>query len=131
VSIETGAATAYALEGLQERSVLFVDPADKIYVGQVVGENARTDDLICNPTRKKNLTNHRSSTKDIGVKLDVPRRMTLEQAMEWIRSDELVEVTPTAVRIRKAILDVEERKKAEKKQAALDESAGASPRLSA
>ena len=89
-------------------------------------------DMTCNPTKRKNLTNHRSSTKDIAVKLDVPRKMTLEQAMEWIRDDELVEVTPKSIRVRKTILDVEERRRAEKKQLALDESSGVLPsRLSA
>ncbi len=127
VSLDTGVATAYALEGLQERSVIFVEPMEKVYAGQIVGENSRNTDLICNPTKKKALTNHRSSTKDIAVKMDVPRKMTLEQAMEWIRGDELVEVTPKSIRVRKAILDVEERKRAEKKQAMLDESAGSAP----
>ena len=121
VSIETGPATAYALEGFQERSVIFINPQEKIYTGQIVGENARNMDMTCNPTKRKNLTNHRSSTKDIGVKLDVPRKMTLEQAMEWIRDDELVEVTPNSIRIRKTILDIDDRKRAEKKQLALDE----------
>jgi GTP-binding protein len=79
-------------------------------------------DMTCNPTKRKQLTNHRSSTKDIGVKLDVPRKMTLEQAMEWIRDDELVEVTPKSIRIRKAILDIDDRKRAGKKRMILDES---------
>ncbi|MFQ5498793.1 MAG: translational GTPase TypA [Candidatus Zixiibacteriota bacterium] len=122
VSIETGPATAYALEGLQERSVIFVEPTERIYSGQIVGENSRNKDMTCNPTKRKNLTNHRSSTKDIGVKLDTPRKMTLEQAMEWIRDDELVEVTPKSIRVRKTVLDSEDRKRAEKKLLALDES---------
>ena len=121
VSIDTGSATAYAIEGLQERSVIFVEPMEKVYAGQIVGENSRPMDMTCNPTKRKHLTNHRSSTKDIGVKLDVPRKMTLEQAMEWIRDDELVEVTPKSIRVRKAILDFDERRKAEKKQFLLDE----------
>jgi GTP-binding protein len=125
VSIETGTATAYALEGLQERSIIFIEPIDKIYTGQIVGENSRNMDLICNPTKRKHLTNHRSSTKDIGVKLDVPLKMTLEQAMGWIRDDELVEVTPKSIRIRKTILDSDARKRAEKKQFSLDESSNA------
>jgi GTP-binding protein len=125
VSIETGPATAYALEGLQERSVIFIEPTEKIYAGQIVGENSRNMDMTCNPTKRKNLTNHRSSTKDIGIKLDVPRKMSLEQAMEWIRDDELVEVTPKSIRIRKTILDTEARKRAEKKQLALDDSSDA------
>jgi len=122
VSIETGTATAYALEGLQERAVIFVEPTEKIYTGQIVGENSRSMDITCNPTKRKHLTNHRSSTKDIGVKLDVPRKMTLEQAMGWIRDDELVEVTPKSIRIRKTILDIDARRKAEKKQLFLNES---------
>jgi len=120
VSVETGIATAFALEGFQERSVIFVEPTEKIYTGQVIGENSRNMDMTCNPTKRKNLTNHRSSTRDIAVKLDVPRKMSLEQAMEWIRGDELVEVTPKSIRIRKAILDIDERKRANKKQLALD-----------
>jgi GTP-binding protein len=132
VSIETGIATAYSLEGLQDRAVIFVENTEKVYAGQIVGENSRNMDMPCNPTKKKALTNHRSSTKDIAVKLDVPRKMSLEQAMEWIRDDELVEVTPKSIRMRKSILDAEERKRAEKKLSALDESAGASPsRISA
>jgi len=125
ISIETGMATAYALEGLQERSVIFIEPTEKIYTGQIVGENARNMDMTCNPTRQKHLTNHRSSTKDIGVKVDIPWKMTLEQAMEWIRDDELVEVTPKSIRIRKAILDIDKRKRAGKKQLALHESSNA------
>ena len=123
ISIETGPATAYSLEGLQERSVIFVEPTEKVYTGQIVGENSRNMDMTCNPTKKKQLTNHRASNKDIGVKLDVPRKMSLEQAMEWIRDDELVEVTPKSIRIRKTILDIDDRKRAEKKIMAMDESA--------
>ncbi|MEE8575947.1 MAG: GTP-binding protein, partial [candidate division Zixibacteria bacterium] len=125
VSIETGTATAYSIESLQERSGIFIEPTEKIYSGQIVGENSRNMDMTCNPTKRKNLTNHRQSNKDIGVKLDVARKMTLEQAMEWIRDDELVEVTPKSIRIRKALLDFEERKRGVKKQLAMDESAKA------
>jgi GTP-binding protein len=125
ISIEQGTSTAYALEGLQERSVIFIEPTDKIYTGQIVGENSRNMDMTCNPTKRKQLTNHRSSTKDIGVKLDVPRKMTLEQAMEWIRDDELVEVTPKSIRIRKTILNFDERKRGEKKLLGLDDSSNA------
>jgi GTP-binding protein len=132
VSIETGTATAYALEGLQERSIIFIEPTEKIYNGQIIGANSRNMDMICNPTRRKNLTNHRSSTKDIGVKLDVPYKMSLEQAMEWIRDDELVEVTPKSIRLRKAILDYDERRRAGKKSPASDENSDSfKPRLSA
>lgn len=132
VSIETGTATAYALEGIQERSVIFIEPTEKIYAGQIVGANSRNMDMTCNPTKRKNLTNHRSSTKDIGIKLDVPRKMTLEQAMEWIRDDELVEVTPKSIRMRKTILDSDERKRAERKPLSLADNAQTlHPRLSA
>jgi GTP-binding protein len=127
VSMDTGPATAYAIEGLQERAVIFVEPTERVYIGQIVGENSRPDDLPCNPTKRKNLTNHRSSTKDIAVTLDVPRRMSLEQAMEWIGEDELVEVTPRAIRMRKAILDSEKRKRAQKIQANITPGLGAVP----
>jgi GTP-binding protein len=126
ISIATGPATAYSIEGLQERAVIFVEPAERVYNGQIVGENSRPDDMSCNPTKRKNLTNHRSSTKDIGVTLDVPRRMSLEQAMEWIATDELVEVTPKAIRMRKAILDALQRKRAQKTQPIIVRGLGAS-----
>ncbi|MDH4035610.1 MAG: translational GTPase TypA, partial [candidate division Zixibacteria bacterium] len=132
ISMETGTATAYALEGFQERSVIFIEPTDRVYTGQIVGENSRNMDMTCNPTKRKQLTNHRASNKDMGVKLDVPRKMTLEQAMEWIRDSELVEVTPKSIRIRKQVLDFDERKRGEKKLLALDESTnGLRSRLSA
>ncbi len=111
VSMETGPATAYAIEGLQERVTIFVEPPEKVYTGQIVGENTRPDDMPCNPTKRKKLTNHRASNKDIGVILNVPKKMTLEQSMAWIRADELVEVTPKSIRLRKGILDPEEYKR--------------------
>lgn len=117
VSLDTGAATAYAIEGLQERVVIFVEPMEKVYAGQVVGENSRPDELLCNPTKRKNLTNHRSSTKEVTTTLEVARRMSLEQAIEWIGPDELVEITPKSIRIRKSILDSEQRKRLQKAQA--------------
>ncbi len=121
VSLETGIATSYAIEAFQERAVVFIEPAQKVYMGQIIGENSRNIDMICNPTKRKHLTNHRQSHKDISVKINVPRKMSLEQTMEWIRDDELVEITPKSLRIRKVILDLEERKKAEKKRNLLDE----------
>jgi GTP-binding protein len=114
VSIATGPTTAYSIEALQERSVIFVEPAERVYTGQIVGENSRTDDMECNPTKRKNLTNHRSSTKEIAVTLDVPRRMSLEQAMGWLADDELVEVTPKSIRMRKAVLNSIQRRRAQK-----------------
>jgi len=119
VSMETGAATAYQLESLQQRALLFVEPMERVYIGQIVGENSRPDDLPCNPTKTKKLTNHRSSTKEVDTGLKAVRRMTLDQALEWIAGDELVEVTPKSVRLRKAILDAEDRKRAEKRQMAM------------
>src|SRR5680860_1390202 len=79
-------------------------------MGMIVGEHARPNDLGCTPTKTKKLGNYRSQTKDIDVGLKVPRRPTLDQALEWIAADELVEITPTSIRMRKAILDAEERK---------------------
>ena len=116
VSIATGSATSYALESLQERSVIFVEPAEQVYTGQIVGENSRGDDIECNPTRRKNVTNHRSATKEITTTLNVPRKMSLEQAMGWLADDELMEVTPESIRIRKAILDSIQRRRAQKTQ---------------
>jgi GTP-binding protein len=119
VSMETGIATAYQLENLQQRAILFVKPMDRVYEGQIVGENARPGDLPCNPTKKKQLTNHRASNKEVDAGLKVPLQMTLDAALEWIGPDELVEVTPTTIRVRKAIRGADERKKAEKRQMAL------------
>jgi GTP-binding protein len=130
VSMHTGPATAYSIEGLQERATIFVEPTERIYTGQIVGENTRPDDLPCNPTKKKALTNHRSATKDITTTLAVPRKLTLEQAMEWIRDDELVEVTPKAIRVRKAILDADERRRAHKKRVELKPRTLTAPALS-
>jgi GTP-binding protein len=121
VSMESGVATGYSLENLQERGTLFIKPGDPIYNGQVVGESARGKDLPCNPSKRKQQTNHRSVTKDMTVVLDVPRTMTVDSAIEWIADDELVEVTPHYVRIRKTILDADERKKARMKAGLADE----------
>jgi GTP-binding protein len=112
-SMDSGIATSYSLENLQERGTLFITPGEKIYCGMVVGESARPKDLPCNPAKRKQQTNHRSATKEATVVLDVPRQMTVESSLEWIEDDELVEVTPKSVRIRKGILDPNERKKAE------------------
>ena len=117
VSLDTGEATAYQLENLQERGTLFIAPLESVYNGMIVGENSRPGDMPCNPTKKKQQTNHRSATKELTTKLDVPRRMPLEKAMEWIESDELVEVTPQSIRLRKAILDEQERRKAARRSA--------------
>ncbi|MBQ9527511.1 MAG: translational GTPase TypA [Fretibacterium sp.] len=115
VSLDTGEATAYQLENLQSRGVLFISPLDPVYNGMIVGESSRPGDIPCNPTKKKQQTNHRSATKELTTKLDVPRRMPREKAMEWIETDELGEVTPQSVRLRKAILDELERRKAQRR----------------
>jgi GTP-binding protein len=115
IAMETGEATSYSLENLQTRGTLFVSPMEKVYEGMIVGENSRPDDLPCNPTKRKALTNHRSANKELDAGLDVPRRMTLDQALEWIADDELVEVTPNSIRLRKAVLNAEDRKRAERR----------------
>ncbi len=114
VSMAEGEVTSHALETLQQRSTMFVVPGDDVYEGMVIGENSRPDDLVCNPTRRKHVTNHRSATREIDVVLKTPRKMTLDQALEWIAADELVEVTPKSVRLRKVLLGLEDRKRAEK-----------------
>jgi GTP-binding protein len=109
VAKEGGDTTAYAIEPLQERTVLFLGPGVKVYAGQVVGENAREADMVVQVCRKKHLTNMRASSSDIAVQLTPPRQLTLEQCLEWIDDDELVEVTPESIRIRKQILDHSQR----------------------
>ncbi|MDR1511054.1 MAG: translational GTPase TypA [Synergistaceae bacterium] len=113
VSMDSGIATSYSLENLQERGTLFIEPGDKIYCGMIVGESSKTKDLPCNPAKRKQQTNHRSATKDATIVLDVPRQMTIESSLEWIEDDELVEITPKSVRLRKNILDPNERRRAE------------------
>ncbi|WP_091460280.1 translational GTPase TypA [Acetomicrobium thermoterrenum] len=117
VSMDTGEATSYQLDNLQHRGTLFISPMDQVYEGMIIGEHSRPNDLPCNPTKKKHVTNHRSASKDTPIILDVPRKLTLDAALEWIAEDELVEVTPFSVRVRKSILRQEDRKKAAKKVA--------------
>jgi GTP-binding protein len=114
VATESGAVTGFAVEGLHERGVLFVVPQEKVYAGQVVGEHNRDNDLTVNIVRLKHLTNIRSSTKEATVTLKAPRRMSLEEALEYVEEDELVEITPTSVRLRKKVLDEGLRKRAER-----------------
>jgi len=114
VSMSTGTAMAYSLESLEERGRLFVEPTDEIYEGQIVGENSRSGDLPVNPTKAKNLTNHRSATKSIDEGLRPAIKMSLERAIEYIEPDEFVEATPTRIRLRKRILCPHERKRSEK-----------------
>ncbi|QZH74047.1 MAG: translational GTPase TypA [Erythrobacter sp.] len=112
ISMEQGEAQAYALNMLEERGTLFVKPNEKLYEGMIIGENAKPDDLEVNPLKSKQLTNFRASGKDEGIRLTPPRRMTLEQAIAYIGDDEIVEVTPQSIRLRKLHLDPHERKKA-------------------
>ncbi|MBQ9024301.1 MAG: translational GTPase TypA [Bacilli bacterium] len=111
VSMENGKTTAYALGALEERGIMFVEPGVDVYEGMIVGENNRENDLAVNVVKGKNLTNTRSAGKDHTVVLKKPRVITLEYALEYINTDELVEVTPLNFRMRKKILNTEERKK--------------------
>ena len=108
----TGETVAYALWYIEERGVLFVDPGTPVYEGMIIGENSRDNDLEVNPMKAKQLTNMRASGKDEAVRLTPPRKMTLEQAISYIGDDELVEVTPKSIRIRKKLLDPNDRKRA-------------------
>jgi GTP-binding protein len=110
-----GQATSFALLNLQERGQLFIEPGTEVYEGMIVGENARSEDIDVNPTKEKKLTNVRSSTGDELVRLAPPRRLSLEQALEFIRADEAVEVTPEAIRLRKVVLDPTVRGRAAKR----------------
>ena len=109
VSDRSGAATAYAMTNLQERGTMFVEPTTEVYEGMIVGENSRDDDMDVNITKEKKQTNVRSSTSDNFEKLIPPRKLSLEQCLEFCREDECVEVTPETVRIRKLVLDAGER----------------------
>jgi len=107
----TGRVNAFALNNLQDRAVMFVEPTDEVYEGQIVAENARENDLVVNPTTAKKLTNMRTTSSDENIILKPARKMTLEQALEYIEEDELVEVTPTFIRLRKELLTENARKK--------------------
>jgi GTP-binding protein len=111
VADRRGRATAYALHNLEDRGELFVGPATEVYEGMIVGENARPADLDVNVTREKKLTNMRASTADVAIRLTPHRELNLEQAIEFIRSDELVEVTPRSIRLRKKVLASNQRPK--------------------
>jgi GTP-binding protein len=108
---------AFALNTLQDRGVLFVEPGEPVYEGQVVGEHCRPDDIVVNPTKAKKLSNMRTTSSDENIILKPARKMTLEQALEYIEEDELVEVTPKSIRLRKDLLTENERKRSNRKQA--------------
>jgi GTP-binding protein len=118
ISNGNGEAVAYALGPLEERGILFVSPGEALYEGMIIGENAKPDDLEVNPMKSKQLTNFRSTGKDDAIRLTPPKIMTLEQAIAYIDDDEMVEVTPKNIRIRKALLCPHERKKASRKKEA-------------
>ena len=111
VSMVPGKAVAFGLDGLQERADLFIEPGDEVYEGMICGENARSEDMTVNPTKEKKLTNMRASGSDRNILLKPPRRMSLEEALEYIEDDELVEVTPAVIRLRKILLSEHERRK--------------------
>ena len=111
---ETGTATAYAILNIQERGRLFVEPGTEVYEGMIVGENSRPQDLDVNIAKKRQTSNVRSATAEITEKLDAPAKLSLEEALAFIAVDELVEVTPKAIRMRKRVLDRTKRQHAHK-----------------
>jgi GTP-binding protein len=111
ISMETGRVTAYAIEGLEARGQLFVEPGDEAYVGQIVGEHNKGDDIEVNICRKRALTNVRSATAERKVVLATARKFSVEEALAYIADDELVEITPHSIRLRKRILDMTARKR--------------------
>jgi GTP-binding protein len=111
VSMENGTIIAFALAALQERSTLFVSPGESVYEGMIVGENSRPGDMDVNPTKEKKLTNMRTTGTDENIRLEPPRELTLEGALEYIEDDELIEVTPRSIRLRKRLLAQSDRKK--------------------
>ncbi len=112
VADRSGATVTFSLFTLQERGSLFVGPGEEVYEGMIIGENSRSEDLDVNPVKEKHLTNMRSSTSDVLVRLDAHRKLTLDEALEWVREDEAVEATPVSVRMRKVVLPKVERLKA-------------------
>lgn len=112
ISSDKGQSVAYALWNLEDRGVMFINPGTPVYEGMIIGEHTRDNDLIVNPLKAKQLTNVRASGKDEAVRLTPPRIMSLEQAIAYIQDDELVEVTPQSIRLRKAMLDPNDRKRA-------------------
>ncbi len=119
VADRQGVAVAFAIFNLQERASMFVTPGDPVYEGMIVGENSRVDDMDVNVTREKKLSNMRTTASDVMIRLETPRDITLELALEYIEEDELIEVTPAAIRLRKRALEAIERKKAARASRAL------------
>jgi GTP-binding protein TypA/BipA len=117
VADRRGPTTSFALANLQERGTMFVGPGTEVYEGMIVGENSRADDLDVNPTKEKKLTNMRQSSSDVLIPLIPHRALSLEQALEFCRDDECVEVTPATVRLRKVVLSANDREKSRGKRA--------------
>jgi GTP-binding protein len=111
ISTEKGRTTAFALDNLQNRGILFIGAGEQVYEGQIVGEHCRENDLPVNVCREKKLTNMRASGSDKSIILKPPRQLTLEQALEYIEDDEYVELTPTSIRLRKTFLKENDRKR--------------------
>jgi GTP-binding protein len=118
ISNDKGEAVAYALWNLEDRGPMMIEPGWKVYKGMIVGEHTRDNDLVVNVLKGKQLTNIRTTQKDEAVRLTPPIRMTLEKALAYIQDDELVEVTPASIRLRKKLLDENDRKKAERQKEA-------------
>jgi len=121
IATETGPVTAYAIEGLHDRGFMFIEPGDKVYMGQVVGEHNRDNDLPVKPTRMKQLSNIRQANKEATVTLKAARRMSLEQCLEYVEEDELVEITPKSVRLRKKLLNEAERRRESRRSRSMAE----------
>jgi GTP-binding protein len=115
ISLDTGEATAYSIDGLADRGVMFVTPQTKVYSGQIIGEHNRDNDLTVNVTRAKQMTNFREANKEAFVRLKAAREMSLEQMLEYIDDDELVEITPTSCRMRKRLLRESDRKREDRR----------------
>jgi GTP-binding protein len=118
VATETGKVTSYALEQLADRGIMFVEPGDEVYEGQVVGEHCKDNDILANVARNKKLTNIRSSTKEATVTLKASKRLDLEAALEYIEDGELVELTPGSIRLRKRLLKEGERRRLSRQMSA-------------
>lgn len=121
ISLETGKATAYGIMQVEDRGTIFVEPGTEVYEGMIVGEHTRENDLVVNICKVKHATNIRSATKEQTVTMKKPRIMTLEEALEYLNDDEYCEVTPQSIRLRKKILDKNEREKLAKKKKAAEQ----------
>ncbi len=116
IATTPGQVTAYALDALYDRGIFFVEPGEQVYAGQVVGEHCKDNDIPVNPVRAKQMTNIRAAAKDDAAQVRPARKMSLELAMEYIQSDELVEICPNSIRIRKRYLREEDRRRAARKE---------------